>query len=115
MTIQDHIQEEVQKTLDCLDSMPRLEGNPFLYTRVETQLREVETTRHTATAAHRVWGILKPALLLLLVAFNVITLARNLSSSTATTSSHSVLVQTIVQEYSLGSDARAQFFTIENK
>jgi hypothetical protein len=114
MTTRDRVQYEVRKTLECLERMPKLEGNPFLYARVEARLRELAVHK-TGTVGHRVVTVLKPALLFILVVVNIITLARNLLSSTDSTPRRSILVQTIVQEYALGPDPRTQFFTTENK
>ena len=32
------IQEEVDKTLQALDNLPKLEANPFLFTRIQARL-----------------------------------------------------------------------------
>lgn len=34
------IEQEVQKTLDSVDKIQRVEGNPFLYTRLQERLRQ---------------------------------------------------------------------------
>ena len=94
MTTRGHIQHEVRKTLECLDRMPELKGNPFLYTRVEARLRELAAHKKE-TVGHRVVAVLKPALLFILVVVNIITVARNLLNSTDSTSPRSTLVQTL--------------------
>ena len=38
------IEKEIQKTLDTLDHLESVEGNPFLYTRIKEQLKQ-ETAR----------------------------------------------------------------------
>lgn len=38
MNREKRIQEEVEKTLQALDQLPRLQGNPYLYTRFKAAL-----------------------------------------------------------------------------
>jgi hypothetical protein len=114
MTQRDYIQEEVQKTLDCLDRMPRLDGNPFLYTRIALQLSAM-MRQPSARTSHRVATILKPVLLGLLIVFNIITLARTLTSASADTASRSDLVDSITHEYQIGIDPRTQLLMTETR
>lgn len=38
MNKQDRIDEEVRRSLDLMDELQRVEGNPYLYTRIQARL-----------------------------------------------------------------------------
>ncbi len=114
MTKRERIQDEVQKTISFLDKMPRLDGNPFLYTRIALQLN-AGAGRSSARAGHRLAAVFSTVLLALLIIFNIMTLAHSLTGAAGDTVSRSDLKETIVQEYQIGVDPRAQLIMTETR
>ena len=51
-----HIDQEVKKTMESIDQIQRIEGNPFLYTRLQERLRqEAEVDVVTVRTRFPVW------------------------------------------------------------
>lgn len=63
-SFEKRIQNEVQKTLSVPDHIKRVEGNPYLLTRVKAQLKE-ETKNEVASPTNLVWVGLTICLLLI--------------------------------------------------
>ena len=74
------VQEEVRKTLDFLDKMPKLEGNPFMFTRIQSRLAD-ETGGRSLQEGSRAWTLVRSALLVLLVVSNIVTIVETLRDS----------------------------------
>lgn len=61
-----NIEEEIQKTLDSVDGIQRVEGNPFLYTRLQERLKSNrESNVRNSNALSPVWQFAFVAFLLL--------------------------------------------------
>ena len=84
MDKQERIREEVEKTMSLLDQMQNLEADPYFYNRIEARLRSKERERKTKLLAFPVSGVLKPALLLLLLMINLISVFFLLKGSSET-------------------------------
>lgn len=65
MDKKEKIEEEIRKTLAVFDQKESLPPNPYFYTRVQQRIKEHSANNST------VWGFLKPALLTILLLFNV--------------------------------------------
>ena len=61
------IEEEVNKTLESLDQIERIEGNPFLYTRIQERMR----AQSQASSYGSYLAILRLSLAAVLLAVNV--------------------------------------------
>jgi hypothetical protein len=72
MDKQERIREEVEKTMSLLDRMQNLEADPYFYIRIEARLRSEEREKKTKLMGYPGAGVLKPALLLLLLMINLI-------------------------------------------
>lgn len=102
MDKQKRAREEVEKTMSLLDRMENLEAGPYFYTRIEARLRSKEREEKT-----KLWGfpgarVLKPALLLLLLMINLISVFFFLKGSGHTGSAeekYRTHVSQLVQEY----------------
>ena len=89
------IEEEVQKTMNALDNLSRVEGNPYLFTRVKAQLeREQKNSFQVNRLAPQ---ILSWSFVLLLLAINIFTIRENFSSENVS----DTLVEAISTEYGL--------------
>lgn len=76
----DTVQNEVRKTMDFLDKMPKLEGNPFMFTRIQSRLAD-EASGRSLQEGSRAWTIVRSALLVLLVVSNLVTIIQTLQDS----------------------------------
>jgi hypothetical protein len=65
MNVKEKIELEIRKTLDQFDNMEQLPPNPYFFTRLQVRLKEKQK-QHTIISV-----ILKPALLIALVALNL--------------------------------------------
>ena len=61
-----NIEEEIQKTMDSVDAIKRVEGNPFLYTRLQERLRSSRENNVTTK------GLFSPVWQFALIAFLLI-------------------------------------------
>ena len=66
------VREEVEKTMSLLDRMQNLDAGPYFYTRVDARLRSKEREKRTILSGFPGARVLKPALLLLLLIINLI-------------------------------------------
>lgn len=62
-----HIEDEVNKTLASFDQIERVEGNPFLYTRIQERMR----SRSQAQPSSAYMAMLRLSLAAILLAVNV--------------------------------------------
>lgn len=66
------IDEEVLKTLHCLDNVGRLRARPFFYTRLKQRLDGLEAAESQARLFEAPWRIWRPVLVPALVAASVL-------------------------------------------
>lgn len=65
-----NIDQEVQKTMESIDQIQRVEGNPFLYTRLQEKLRqEAEGEVVTIRTRFPVWQVAMVVVLLFINGF----------------------------------------------
>jgi hypothetical protein len=92
---EERILEEVEKTLNSLEQIPKQEANPFLYTRLKAR---IETESISQTKKRRTVSVLKPAGIALILAINIVTTIYFFDSSSSTQGSTS-LIDSLSQEY----------------
>lgn len=96
------INKEVLKTLESWDNLERYEGNPFLYTRIEQQIRNLE-----APKAKMRWTW-QPILVAVLVAINMFTIA------TALVNQSDSIYDDIASQYNLSiEESESNYFLID--
>lgn len=96
----DSIQNEVRKTMDFLDKMPKLEGNPFMFTRIQSRLAD-EASGRSLQEGSRVWAIARSALLVLLVVSNIITIIQTIRDSVPRAIDRQEALSTLIDDSSL--------------
>jgi hypothetical protein len=97
MEKENRILEEVDKTLRALDDLPKLEANPFLFTRIQAALASGATP-----ARKRLLAKLEPYALALIVILNIFTAVYMIESKAGTsssTSSRTQLVSSLDHDY----------------
>lgn len=72
MSKRNRVRDEVEKTMSLLDRLENLEAGPYFYTRVAAKLRSREREEQIRQPVFWGAGVLKPALLTLLLAVNFI-------------------------------------------
>lgn len=97
MKREERVEQEVEKTLQQFDRAERIRPDPFFYTRVQARLKDSNRARGRIL----VFGVLKPALLVLLVACNVATAAVLLKSGGADAIDRSAVVSAVGEELGL--------------
>jgi len=71
-TKNERIEIEVEKTLACLDEVERIEAGPHFLTRLLTRIRDLERGPKALALPVFIYRLLRPALLGLMIAINVI-------------------------------------------
>ena len=101
-----NLQEEVEKTLDSLERIERVEGNPFLFTRVIEQIKSEQAPQ---TSGNLLW---QPALMTLLIVLNVFTAVRYLTVKQA--EQRTALIQTLAEDYDLKESGTSTYYLSES-
>lgn len=96
----DTVQNEVRKTLDFLDRMPKLDSNPFLFTRIQARLTDVVSGR-SSREDNRVTVLVRTALIALLVVLNFVTIIKTTQTSAPKTISRQEALSNMIEDYSL--------------
>lgn len=89
-----NIEEEIQKTMASLDQHKRLEGNPFLYTRIKQRMSDGGVSKKAGSFLP---SLIQPVLFVGLLLINVYTIYPLLTN----TSSDEEYLQAIAEEYNL--------------
>lgn len=90
-----NIEEEIQKTLDSVDAIQRVEGNPFLYTRLQERL---DSSRENTVTTK---GWFSPAWQFALIVFLFITNGLVLLQSEYFSTSNEITIDEFATEYEL--------------
>lgn len=98
------IEQEVQKTMSALDELKRVDGNPYLFTRIKAQLEkqqepEVQKKREFSS-------VLSWSTMLLLLVVNIIAIRGNLNTETIQDS----FVESIASDYGF-EEEKTDYFT----
>ena len=94
-----NINDEVEKTLQALDGVERMEANPYFYTRLNQRIQDEKTeTSRPPLIFSKLW---QPALLAVLVIFNVYTFVQVDGANGSETAQDGVSV--LMQEYQINS------------
>lgn len=98
---QQRIDEEVQKTLQSLDSFDDIEASPYFFSRLQQEIRGRETERfnwvHRLTLGYR----LVPIGLIVFVVLNAVSLALTFTSKNSSADYRSVQLQEAAREFTL--------------
>lgn len=97
MNKEDKILSEVEKTLNAIDSLPNLDANPFLFTRIKARI-ENESIKHAGKV--KTDFVFKPVTLALLLVINIVTAVYFIGFGSSSTSNTSI-VETLKQEYGI--------------
>lgn len=82
-----NINNEIEKTLQSWDNIERFEANPFLYTRIEQKIKNLETPPERLNKS---W-IWQPVLIAVIVVVNFFTIATAFSNNETQSSVYEVI------------------------
>lgn len=71
-TKKERIETEVEKTLACFDKAERLETSPHFSIRLLARIRDLDSRTKTLARPVFFYRLLRPALLVLMIAINII-------------------------------------------
>lgn len=103
MNREEKINQEIQKTLDSFNEVEVLKADAFYYTRLKARMRELESQQRKLEKGDWFLGILKPVLILVLVALNIYTATVFLIGDKDTESSQEDLVALFAKDFALDS------------
>ncbi len=105
MNKKEKIEQEISKTLEQFDQSDMLPPNPYFYTRVQARLEEKQKQQNVF------FSILKPALIIALVAVNMSTAIWYLGGSEQQdqTNSRQELMEMLAGDFKLDSDQNSNF------
>ncbi|MEM6965687.1 MAG: hypothetical protein AAF573_13045, partial [Bacteroidota bacterium] len=96
----DHINQEIQKTMESIGHIQRVEGNPFLYTRLQERLKKARKGSDVTIKKHfPVWQFAMVIFLLLIN--SVVLFQAGYFDQKNTTTSEDITLDTFAEEYAL--------------
>ncbi len=99
MKRKENIEAEIEKTLASLDNFPKTKADAFFYTRLSAKLEAANEPLIIKWFFDTPY--LKPSLLILFLAINIITTVSWINSTTKDNSSLSNITETFMEEYEL--------------
>jgi hypothetical protein len=96
-----NINTEVEKTLQSWDNIERFEANPFLYTRLEQEIKNLEIS----PKVNRIW-FWQPLLVAVILVLNFFTIVTALNSET---NESQTVYDAIAEQYNLSTDSETNF------
>ena len=94
----EEIREEVEKTLNAFDKIENIDENPFLFTRIQS---EIENWKINEKGLSLSGNIISSLILFLILSINIFTVIFFLNSKTETTSANQTYFSAIYSEYSI--------------
>ncbi len=103
---QQHIQTQVEETMALLEEPTPIEAGPWFRSHLHNRLKKL----NDPTASYWSWGsiLLRPAILVLIVALNLTTVFAALSPSSETPDARETYLNTMASEYQLS--VSSEFF-----
>ncbi len=94
MKNQYKIEEEIRKTMESLDRLDRVEGNPFMFTRIKAKLKDDPEPK-----TFQLVGVLQIAMIAALLIVNLISLNNKVKASFG----EDVILESMANDYGLQS------------
>lgn len=96
MRKEKRISDEVEKTLNAVNELPRLEGNPFLYTRIKTVIE-----KYPSPVKKKSIFVFKPVIIGLIIIINVITTIYFLQADIGSYPPDESLIESLNNDYKI--------------
>ncbi|MBA4313520.1 MAG: hypothetical protein C0417_12925 [Chlorobiaceae bacterium] len=104
MTRKEKIEKEVQKTLESFDQVERLKSNPLFYAQLKTRIDNLHSKKQNIRGWEFAGRVLKPALLLLIIALNIFSATLFFKNRNINYSSREQLLDALAKELALDSN-----------
>jgi len=103
-----HIEEEVLKTLENLDTLPKLKAPPSFGARVEAKINRFNTSKQATSKIFWQPILLRAAMVLLLVGLNGLVLVNTWGTDKKTndSSQQKLTINDFISEYGLNSNSK---------
>jgi hypothetical protein len=98
MKKEDKIREEVEKTINAFEHVEKLEGNPHLFTRIQSEIESNFTKKKSFNLKGE---LLRPVILFLILIMNIFTAVFFFNSKSGATSTKQNYFSAISSEYSI--------------
>ena len=105
MKNQYKIEEEIRKTMTSLDQLDRVDGNPFLFTRIKAKLGDSSKPKTFQFA-----GVLQIGMVVVLLLVNLISLNKKVEASFG----DEVILENIATDYGLQASESTLNYYIQN-
>lgn len=93
----NNINKKIEETLDSWDNIEKFQATPFLYTRIEQQIKNIEAPPQKMT-----WNwVWQPLLVAMLVVLNFFTISTALDSNE---SSNQSVYDVMAEQYNISTD-----------
>ena len=99
MKKEDQIRDEAEKTLNIFDKIKNLEENPYLFTRIQSEIENIQTKKRRYNLKG---DFLHPLILFLILIINVFSAVFFFISKSDTVSTKQTYLSAISSEYSIG-------------
>lgn len=96
------IEEEVGKTISLLDKIEEIDANPFLFTRIKSEL-DSQKAKSEKNSIEMIFRILRPVLIAALLLFNVYSVISFYQASSSNEQTRQRYLESIASEYEMDS------------
>lgn len=101
----EHIENEITKTLESLNNFPKAKTDPFFATRLQVKLDK--KNQIATTFSFFDVPFLKPALLAIFITINISTIFLFVSGNTFSASSNNQIVEAFTDEYNINQSSNS--------
>lgn len=113
MDRKERIEQEVKKTLQCLDQFEPIKSNPFFYTRLQTRINSLNKKQERSIFSVFIESYLQPAFLVSIVAINMVSAIYFFKNTEYRADNRGENIATLAKEYSLIRNNYSFFITNE--
>ena len=96
-----HIEQEIEKTLDSLNKTEKIECSPFFYTRLMGNIETLEKKQKHKVFESDLISILKPTLLIFIIILNIVTGIYLLNYTIEQSQDRSQYIKSLSEEFSI--------------
>ena len=94
-----HIEEKVRLTMEELDELKAVEVSPFFISRLSQKLSESNETQQSVYDRFFSFGLLRPAVLVLLIALNLFSIIKFFNSTSSMKTKQQNMMDSIAESY----------------
>jgi hypothetical protein len=96
-----HIEQEIEKTLDSLNKTEKIECRTFFHTRIMGNIESMEKKQKHNVFESDLIGLLRPTLLILIIILNIVTGIYFFRYTTQQSQERSQYIESLSEEFSI--------------